>query len=129
MSKINICKKVKNAADTAVKKTSEFADLAAKYVKLHKMDSKLEERYETLGKLTYKQVKTGESQAERIAMYVESIDRIRADRKALQAEIDAEHARRAAEKAEREAAKAAEEQLLEEAAKDSVKVEIEVSES
>ena len=93
MSELNsFCKKVKSVAGKAVKKTGEFADLAAKYVRLHSMDSKLDDRYEMLGRLTYKQLKTGESQAEKIAAYIESIDKIRADRKALQAEIDAEKA-------------------------------------
>ncbi len=110
MSDFNdIYKKVKNVADKAVKKTEELADIAAKHVILHRIESKLEERYENLGKLTYKQLKTGESQAERIAAHIESIDKLRAERKALQAEIDADHARREAEKATREAEEALEE--------------------
>ena len=100
----DLCKKVKNVADKAVKKTEELADSAAKHVKLHRIESKLSDRYETLGKLTYKQLKTGESQAERIAAYIESIDKLRADRKALQAEIEADRVRREAEKAARELA-------------------------
>ena len=95
--------KVKNVADKAVKKTEEFADIAAKHVRLHRIDSKLSDRYENLGKLTYKQLKTGESQAERIAAYIESIDKLRADRKALQAEIEADKVRREAESAEKRA--------------------------
>ena len=111
MSELNdLCKKVKNVADRAVKKTEEIADSAAKHIKLHRIDSKLSDRYENLGKLTYKQLKTGESQAERIAAYIESIDKLRADRKSLQAEIEADRARREAEKAAREAAEEAEEE-------------------
>ena len=87
---------VKNIADKAVKKTEEFADTAAKRVRLHRIDSKLSERYETLGKLTYKQLKTGESQAERIAAYIESIDKLRIERKALQEEIEEDRAKREA---------------------------------
>ncbi len=103
MSELNdFYKTVKNVADKAVKKTEELADIAAKHVILHRIESKLEERYENLGKLTYKQLKTGESQAERIAAHIESIDKLRAERKAIQAEIDADHARREAEKAARE---------------------------
>lgn len=111
MSELNdLCKKVKNVADRAVKKTEEIADSAAKHIKLHRIDSKLSDRYENLGKLTYKQLKMGESQAERIAAYIESIDKLRADRKSLQAEIEADRARREAEKAAREAAEEAEEE-------------------
>lgn len=103
MSELNdFYKTVKNVADKAVKKTEELADIAAKHVILHRIESKLEERYENLGKLTYKQLKTGESQAERIAAHIESIDKLRAERKAIQAEIDADHARREAEKAAKE---------------------------
>lgn len=109
-----LCKKVKTVATKAVKKTEEIADTAAKHVRLHKIDSKLSSRYENLGKLTYKQLKTGESQAERIAAYVESIDKLRADRKALQAEIDADKAKREAEKAKKEAVEDLEEKCEEE---------------
>jgi hypothetical protein len=86
-------KKLGKTAAKAIKKTEEVADIAVKYVKLRSIDAKLDERYEVLGKLTYKQLKTGESQAERIALYIESIDKLRADRKALQAEIEAEKAK------------------------------------
>lgn len=92
----SFCKKVKSAAGKAVKKTEEVADTAAKYIRLHQIDSKLSDRYEVLGRLTYKQLKTGESQAERIAMYIESIDKLREDRKSLQAEIDADKAKKEA---------------------------------
>ena len=117
------CKKVKGVADKAVKKTGEVADTAAKYVKLHKMDSKLSDRYENLGRLTYKQLKTGESQAEKIALYIESIDQIRAERKALQAEIDADRARREAERELKETLEDIDEACNDE----SVKVELEVN--
>lgn len=85
----SIGKAIKKTAAKAIRKTEEVADVTAKRIKLRSIDSKLDERYETLGKLTYKQLKTGESQAERIALYIESIDKLRAERKAVQAEIDA----------------------------------------
>ena len=86
-------KNLRTKAKKAAKKTGEATDIAVKDVRLHKMDSKLSERYEALGRLTYKQLKTGESQAEKIALYIESIDKIRADRKALNAEIEVDRAR------------------------------------
>ena len=89
-----IGKKIRKTAAKAIKRTEYVSDIAAKYVKLRSIDSKLDDRYEMLGKLTYKQLKTGESQAERIALYIESIDKLRADRKALQAEIEAEKAKK-----------------------------------
>ena len=96
----NFCKNVKKTASKVVKKTGEAADIAAKYVKLHRIDSKLSDRYETLGRLTYKQLKTGESYAEKIALYIQSIDQLRADRKALNEEIEADKARRRAKENE-----------------------------
>lgn len=117
------CKKVKNVAGRAAKKTEEVADVAVQYIRLHRIDSKLSDRYETLGKLTYKQLKTGESQAERIAAYIESIDKLRADRKTLQAEIDADRAKREAEKELRDAI----EELEEECEDESLRVEFEVT--
>ena len=89
----NFCKNVKKTASKVAKKTGEAADIAAKYVKLHRIDSKLSDRYETLGRLTYKQLKTGESYAEKIALYIQSIDQLRADRKALNEEIEADKAK------------------------------------
>ena len=89
----NFCKKVKKTASKVAKKTGEAADIAAKYVKLHRIDSKLSSRYEALGRLTYKQLKTGESHAEKIALYIQSIDQLRVDRKALNDEIEADKAK------------------------------------
>ena len=94
MSDFNsFCKKVKKTAVKVVKKTGEAADIATKYVKLQRIDSKLSDRYEALGRLTYKQLKTGESYAEKIALYMSAIDQLRADRKALNDEIEADKAR------------------------------------
>ena len=100
MSEFGIfCKKVKKVAGKAVKKTGEVADIAVKRVKLQRIDSKLSDRYEMLGRLTYKQLKTGESYAEKIALYIEAIDQLRADRKALNAEIEAEKSKQAEKEA------------------------------
>ena len=93
---------VRMVASRAAKKTGEVADIAAKYVRLHRIDSKLSERYEVLGKLTYKQLKTGESCAERIALYMEAIDKLRAERKALCAEIEADKMKQSPQQSEGE---------------------------
>lgn len=103
-------KKIRTNIGTAVNKTAqktgELADTAAKYVKLKSMDMKLSSKYEDLGRLTYKQLKSGTSQAEKISETIEKIDSIRADRKALNDEIEEDKRRRAekknAEKAESE---------------------------
>ena len=96
----NFCRKVKKTAAKAVKKTGEAVDIAAKYVKLQRIDSKLADRYEALGRLTYKQLKTGESYAEKIALYIQSIDQLRVDRKNLNEEIEADKARYKAKETE-----------------------------
>jgi hypothetical protein len=78
------------AADIAVKKTGEFADSAKKYVRLKNVDSKLSAKFELLGKLTYKQIKNGESYAERIATVMDDIDALREQRAEIVAEIEEE---------------------------------------
>ena len=90
--------KLGRAASKAVKKTEELADSASKHIKLKAIDSKLSGRYEMLGRLTYKQLKSGDSQAERISTVIEDIDLLRSQRRALQAEIESDKQRRAEEK-------------------------------
>ena len=92
--------KLGKAAETAVKKTGELADSAAKHVKLKALDGKLSGKYEKLGRLTYKQLKSGESQAEDISKAVEEIDSLRAQRKALSDEIEADKKRRSEAKSD-----------------------------
>ena len=91
--------KVGKAANTAAKKTGEIADTASKYVKLKSVDVKLSSKYESLGRLTYKQLKNGGSQAQSISAVIEEIDALNEQRKAIKAEIEAEKQRRAEAKA------------------------------
>ena len=91
--------KVGKAANTAVKKTGEIADTASKYVKLKAVDVKLASKYESLGRLTYKQLKNGGSQAEKISAIIEKLDQLNEQRAAIKDEIEAEKQRRADEKA------------------------------
>ena len=95
----NIKVKVGKAASTAAKKTGELADTASKYVKLKAVDVKLSSKYESLGRLTYKQLKNGGSQAQKISEVIEQIDSLNEQRKAIKDEIEAEKQRRAEEKA------------------------------
>lgn len=97
-----ICEKIGVVAEKAVKKTGELADGASKFVKLKAYDSKLSSRYEELGRLTYKQLKTETSYAQRISKVIEEIDTLREERNALQAEIDEEKRRKAERKADNE---------------------------
>ena len=68
---------VKQAANKAIKTTGELADLASMHLKLKALEGKRDKRYTELGKLTYRQIKTGESLAERISQIIEDLDTIR----------------------------------------------------
>lgn len=100
------CTQVGKVANKAVKKTEELADSASKYVKLKALDSKLDSKYEKLGRLTYKQLKSGTSEAEEIAKIIEDVDSLRIRRKELYDEIEADKKRRAEEKSAKNASKA-----------------------
>ena len=96
-----------SVAKKAKQKTGEIVDVASMQIKLKSLESKRDHLYEQLGRLTYRQLKTGESQAEKIASTIEGLDEIRAQLRA-QAELIAKAKRERAEKkaaceAEREA--------------------------
>lgn len=95
-------KNVGTAAGKAAKKTGEVVDIASLYVKLKMAQAKLDGYYTALGKLTYKQLKTGESQAERIKPIVDKIDDTQAKMRALGKKIEDEKERRKAQKEQRE---------------------------
>ena len=88
----------KTVANRAMQKTGELADLAAMRIRLKALESRRDELYRKLGQLTYRQLKTGDSQAERIAPVVEKLDVVRAKIRAQIAEIEEERGARAAEK-------------------------------
>lgn len=69
-----IRKNVTKATNKAIEKTGELADMASMHVKLKTLEAKRKEQYALLGKLTYRQIKHGESQAEKIAPVIEELD-------------------------------------------------------
>lgn len=89
---------VGHAANKTIKVAGELADIAKLNIKLKTMTVKLSGKFEKLGRLTYKQLKTETSYAEEIAVVIADIDQLRADIKALKEKIELA-------KAEREAAK------------------------
>ena len=91
----NIKSGVGKAADKTMKKASDIADAAALRIKLRAMNAKLSEKYETLGRLTYKQLKSERSQAEAISKVIEDIDELREKIKAHKQRIEDEKAARA----------------------------------
>lgn len=68
---------VKVAANKAIKTTGELADSASKQMKLKSLESKRDKKYKELGKLTYRQIKTGDSLAGQIAPVIDELDAIR----------------------------------------------------
>ena len=82
------------ATNKAIRKTGEVADVAAIYVKIKMTEAKLDGYYTTLGKLTYKQLRTGESQAEKIKPIIDGIDMSREKIRLLREKLDEEKQRR-----------------------------------
>ena len=78
----------KKAANTALKETSDAADLAGLRIRLKALEAKRNDEYEMLGRLTYRQLKTGVSQAERIAPVIENLDKIRGQIKKTELQIE-----------------------------------------
>lgn len=78
----------KRVADAALKETGDAADLAALNIKRKTLEAKRNSEYEMLGRLTYRQLKTGVSQAERIAPVIEKLDMIRARIKKVEMDIE-----------------------------------------
>ena len=88
----------KRAANTALKETSDAADIAGLKIRLKALEAKrndeyemlgrLDKRYTELGRLTYRQLKTGVSQAERIAPVIENLDKIRLSIKRVEQQIE-----------------------------------------
>ncbi len=106
--------KITDTANKAAKRTGEIADTASKHVKVKMIDAKLSSRYEELGRLTYKQLKTEISQAEKISSVIEAIDKLREDRRDMVEQIEADKQRRA----ERKKDSAEQSESTEEAASD-----------
>ncbi len=92
----------KKTAGKAIKKTGELADMASMHIRLKALEAKRDAQYKQLGKLTYRQMKTGESLVGQIAPVIEKLDELREKIKALVAEIEAEKAARKAKKAAQE---------------------------
>ena len=88
---------VGNAANKTIKVAGELADIAKLNFKIKALSVKLSGKFEKLGRLTYKQLKTETSYAEDISAVIADIDQLREDIKAL---------KEAAEKAKQERAEA-----------------------
>ena len=114
-----IKKNATNVAKTTIRKTSELAENATMQMKLSALRKKRDELYTRLGKLTYKQLKLGASQAEAIAKTVKELDKVSYDIVKQKEKIEAV-------KAERELAK--EQRRMEQEAADKMEEEFIMSE-
>ena len=81
-------------AGKAIHKTGEIADTASLYVKLKAAEAKRDGYYTALGKLTYIQLETGESQAEKIAPVIENIRKTQTKIRDLRNRIELDKAKR-----------------------------------
>lgn len=97
---------VGTAANKTLKVAGELADIAKLNIKLKALSVKLSGKFEKLGRLTYKQLKTETSYAEEIAIIIADIDQLRAEIKSLKEKIEA--AKREREEAKQKDADACE---------------------
>ena len=91
---------VSSAANKTLKVAGELADSAKLNFKLKTLSAKASGKFEKLGRLTYRQLKTDTSYAEEIATVIADIDDIRAQIKDIKAKIEAAKEERAAAKAQ-----------------------------
>ncbi len=94
-----IRKNLGDAAQKAKKKTGELVDDASMQLKLKALESRRDGLYEQLGRLTYRQLKTGESQAEKISETIDALDDVRAKHRAQAVLIEKTKRERAEKKA------------------------------
>ena len=102
----------KRMAKSAIKGTGEVADITSLHIKLRALENKRNKEYESLGKLTYRQLKTGISQAEKIAPVVDNIDTVREKIKSVASAIEEAKQARAERIANEKAIRASEEEEL-----------------
>ena len=110
----NIKASVSSAANKTFKVAGELADSAKLNIKLKTLSAKASGKFEKLGRLTYRQLKTDTSYAEEIATTIADIDAIRAEIKETKAKIEAAKEERAAAKKQAEEILNEEEDLAEE---------------
>ena len=96
------CDSVTKITNKAIAKTSDLADSASMRIKLTQKEAVLAEVYEQFGKLTYKQIKSGEKNEEKAAELIEKIDALCVEIASIKADIQAKKDAKDAEKEEAE---------------------------
>ena len=92
------CDSVTKLTNKAIVKTGELADSASLHLKLAQKEATLAELYEQFGKLTYKQIKQGDSTEEKATELIEKLDALCAEISAIKAEIQAKKDAKSAKK-------------------------------
>ena len=111
----------KRVAKGTARKTEELAQSAKLNLKLTAAKTKRDAAYEKLGRLTYKQLKSGESQAKDIAKAVCEIDKALADIECYKAQLEAAKAEKERQKQEKKQAKKDAQQKADDACAEDVK--------
>lgn len=89
MSSFNeFCDGARRFAGKAAKKTGELAQTASLRIKFEAVKNKLSSKFEKLGRLTYKQLQSGETQAEKISEIIADIDALRKEESDIKDQID-----------------------------------------
>lgn len=86
------CSAVKKTAGTIATKTGEVVDLAASKLKIKGLQLRMDEQYETLGKLVYRALRTGENTEEERNKAVAEIDALNEKITALKEKCKAQEA-------------------------------------
>ena len=90
----DFCDDVSRFANKAAKKTGELAHTASLRIKLEGVKNKLSSAFERLGRLTFKQIETEESQAEKIAKVMDEIKALREEEKRIIDQIEQDKAKK-----------------------------------
>ncbi|MBO5415465.1 MAG: hypothetical protein J6A83_02395 [Clostridia bacterium] len=106
---------VGRAANKTIKKAGELADIASLRLKHKSTKAKLGEKFERLGRLTYKQLKTEISHAEEIAKTITEIDELRNELKLINQKVEELKKQRYEERVKDAEAEAEDEEYEEEA--------------
>ena len=96
------CDSVTKITNKAIAKTSDLADSASMRIKLTQKEATLAELYEQFGKLSYKQIKSGEKNEEKTNELIGKIDTLCAEIASIKADIQAKKDAKDAEKEEAE---------------------------
>ena len=82
------CSDARRFANKAAKKTEDLAHTASLRIKVEGIKNKLSANFEKLGRLTYKQLKSGESQAEKISEVLSEIDELIEKEKEIKKQLE-----------------------------------------